>query len=218
MWRLIYDFVKKIINMFIWNFWNSMYFFARSRKPTYHEMSIYRVWNNPFGHCRSFLSSWRGVWSVVGTSTTDKDGRSWPLMDLVEDLKPGTYRISFNTGKWGFLPYVSIAFEVTESQKREHFHVPLLLSPFFSQHTVEARTVVQSSIHLVFGCTVIGHLSGLLCNIKQVNFSCVSFLQKMANSYANEIILLQALGLSPVLTSPSPSSETCLQKKHTYKK
>ncbi|CAN7067253.1 unnamed protein product, partial [Brassica rapa subsp. trilocularis] len=44
------------------------------------------------------------VWSVVGTSTTDKDGRSWPLMDLVEDLKPGT----------------------------EHFHVPLLLSPFFS--------------------------------------------------------------------------------------
>lgn len=74
-----------------------------------------------------------GVWSTVGTSATDKDGRSGPLMDLVEDLKPGTYRISFNTGKYlpgGFFPYVSIAFEVKESQKLEHFHVPLLISPF----------------------------------------------------------------------------------------
>ncbi|CAF1767652.1 BnaC09g33670D [Brassica napus] len=45
------------------------------------------------------------VWSVVGTSATDKDGSSGPLMDLVEDLKPCTL---------------------------EHFHVPLLLSPFSS--------------------------------------------------------------------------------------
>ncbi|KAL1217565.1 Uric acid degradation bifunctional protein TTL [Cardamine amara subsp. amara] len=74
-----------------------------------------------------------GVWSSVGTSATDKDGRSGPLMDLVEALNPGTYRISFNTAKYlpgGFFPYVSIAFEVKESQKLEHFHVPLLVSPF----------------------------------------------------------------------------------------
>ncbi|KAG2274816.1 hypothetical protein Bca4012_045182 [Brassica carinata] len=58
------------------------------------------------------------VWSVVGTSATDKDGSSGPLMDLVEDLKPWTYRISFNTETYcpgGFFPYVSIAFKVTES-------------------------------------------------------------------------------------------------------
>ena len=140
----------------------------RSRPPiTTHVLDVSRgapaagvevhleVWNGTTSP--SFGHGARGDWSMVGTSATDKDGRSGPLMDLVEALKPGTYRISFNTGKYcpgGFFPYVSIAFEVTESQKWEHFHVPLLLSPFFSQHTVEAKTVAQSSIHLVFGCTV----------------------------------------------------------------
>ncbi|CAN8253151.1 unnamed protein product [Cochlearia groenlandica] len=116
----------------------------RSRPPiTTHVLDVSRgspavgvevhleVWNGTtsptFGHGSG------GVWSVVGTSATDKDGRSGPLMDLVEALNPGTYRITFNTSKYcpgGFFPYVSIAFEVTESQKWEHFHVPLLLSPF----------------------------------------------------------------------------------------
>lgn len=72
-------------------------------------------------------------WTVQGSSTTDKDGRSGQLMKIVNDLNPGVYRISFNTGKYnphGFFPFVSIVFEVKESQKNEHFHVPLLLSPF----------------------------------------------------------------------------------------
>lgn len=72
-------------------------------------------------------------WILHGSSTTDKDGRSGQLMKVVNDLSPGVYRISFNTGKYnpnGFFPYVSIVFEVKESQKNEHFHVPLLLSPF----------------------------------------------------------------------------------------
>ncbi|RID74041.1 hypothetical protein BRARA_B01159 [Brassica rapa] len=116
----------------------------RSRPPiTTHVLDVSRgapaagvevhleVWNGTTSP--SFGHGARGDWSMVGTSATDKDGRSGPLMDLVEALKPGTYRISFNTGKYcpgGFFPYVSIAFEVTESQKWEHFHVPLLLSPF----------------------------------------------------------------------------------------
>lgn len=116
----------------------------RSRPPiTTHVLDVSRgapavgvevhleVWNGATGP--SFRQGDGGVWSIVGTSATDKDGRSGPLMDLVEALHPGTYRISFNTGKYcpgGFFPYVSIAFEVTESQKLEHFHVPLLLSPF----------------------------------------------------------------------------------------
>lgn len=74
-----------------------------------------------------------GGWALEGTSATDKDGRSGQLLSMVEAINPGIYRISFNTGKYfpaGFFPYVSIVFEIRESQKLEHFHVPLLLSPF----------------------------------------------------------------------------------------
>ena len=74
-----------------------------------------------------------GSWVFQGSSTTDLDGRSGPLLKIVDAVNPGIYRISFNTGKYnpnGFFPYVSIVFEIRESQKREHFHVPLLLSPF----------------------------------------------------------------------------------------
>jgi 5-hydroxyisourate hydrolase / 2-oxo-4-hydroxy-4-carboxy-5-ureidoimidazoline decarboxylase len=74
-----------------------------------------------------------GHWRIQGSSVTDKDGRSGQLISMIDSLNPGTYRISFNTGKYnpsGFYPYVSIVFEVRELQKLEHFHVPLLLSPF----------------------------------------------------------------------------------------
>ncbi|KAJ9565443.1 hypothetical protein OSB04_001409 [Centaurea solstitialis] len=80
-----------------------------------------------------FGESDKDKWMVLGSSMTDKDGRSGQLMKIVNDLSPGVYRISFNTGKYnpnGFFPFVSIVFEVKESQKAEHFHVPLLLSPF----------------------------------------------------------------------------------------
>ncbi|CAK7349252.1 unnamed protein product [Dovyalis caffra] len=74
-----------------------------------------------------------GGWVFQGSSTTDADGRSGQLMSIVDAVNPGVYRISFNTGKYcpsGFFPYVSIMFEIKESQSREHFHVPLLFSPF----------------------------------------------------------------------------------------
>ena len=80
-----------------------------------------------------FGQSDNAKWIFQGSSATDKDGRSGQLMKMVDDLSPGVYRISFNTGKYnpdGFFPFVSIVFEVKESQKNEHFHVPLLLSPF----------------------------------------------------------------------------------------
>lgn len=91
------------------------------------------------------LETWRGSmtgrptfkgsecgWSSLGSSHTNSDGRSGALMDIV-DISPGFYRISFNTGVYnphGFFPFVSIVFEIKESQSTEHFHVPLLLSPF----------------------------------------------------------------------------------------
>ena len=74
-----------------------------------------------------------GGWVLEGSSITDKDGRSGQLMSMIDALHPGIYKISFNIGKYcpsGFFPYVSILFEIKESQKWEHFHVPLLLSPF----------------------------------------------------------------------------------------
>lgn len=72
-------------------------------------------------------------WDLVGSSTTDSDGRSGPLMSIVDAVEPGLYRISFDTGRYcpgGFFPFVSIVFEIRETQKLEHFHVPLLFSPF----------------------------------------------------------------------------------------
>jgi len=69
---------------------------------------------------------------VLATGLTDTDGR-------VDDLGPnaldtGTYRLRFNTGGYfgetgtpTFYPEVVISFEVTGDQ---HYHVPLLLSPF----------------------------------------------------------------------------------------
>ncbi|XP_038682436.1 uric acid degradation bifunctional protein TTL isoform X2 [Tripterygium wilfordii] len=74
-----------------------------------------------------------GGWVFLGSSSTDSDGRSGQLMSITDAVKPGIYKINFNTGKYcpeGFFPYVSIVFEIRESQKWQHFHVPLLLSPF----------------------------------------------------------------------------------------
>ncbi|XP_047090672.1 uric acid degradation bifunctional protein TTL-like isoform X2 [Lolium rigidum] len=72
-------------------------------------------------------------WTMLGSSITNNDGRSGQLMDIVDNVAPGFYRISFNTSKYapsGFFPYVSIIFEIKKSQTTEHFHVPLLHSPF----------------------------------------------------------------------------------------
>ncbi|MCW2944440.1 MAG: uraH [Actinoallomurus sp.] len=64
-------------------------------------------------------------WAPVAEGRTDEDGR-------VRDLPPpdeGTYRLVFDTtGHSGFYPEVTVAFNVTDPG--EHYHVPLLLSPF----------------------------------------------------------------------------------------
>lgn len=90
------------------------------------------VWDNP--HSQPLICQADSIqWKLLGSSITDKDGRSGHLMETVDALNPGVYRISFDTGKYnpeGFFPYTSIVFKIRESQKWEHFHVPLLLSPF----------------------------------------------------------------------------------------
>jgi 5-hydroxyisourate hydrolase len=73
-------------------------------------------------------------WRQVGRGETDKDGR---LRDLLGDgaLVEGTYRLTFDTHTYfadrkveAFYPEVSVVFSVRDAV--EHYHVPLLLSPF----------------------------------------------------------------------------------------
>lgn len=67
--------------------------------------------------------------SVLARGTTDDDGRIADLGPV--DLAPGTYRITFDTGPYfaaTFYPEVVLSFTIDDPQ--EHYHVPLLLSPY----------------------------------------------------------------------------------------
>ena len=71
------------------------------------------------------------TWVPVVTDTTDSDGR----IRFPADLQHGTHRLVFDTaayfearGTAAFYPEVAIAFTVADPA--EHYHVPLLLSPF----------------------------------------------------------------------------------------
>ncbi|WP_457963967.1 hydroxyisourate hydrolase [Arthrobacter sp. D1-29] len=73
-----------------------------------------------------------GSWRELARSATDADGRAKDLGP--ESLSPGRYRLNFGTGDYyaglgttTFFPEVDLVFEVTGA---EHYHVPLLLSPF----------------------------------------------------------------------------------------
>jgi len=69
---------------------------------------------------------------AVATAETDADGRVGELGDDV--LEPGRYALVFDTGAYfastcqtAFFPQVTLVFDVAAA---EHYHVPLLLSPF----------------------------------------------------------------------------------------
>jgi 5-hydroxyisourate hydrolase len=66
-------------------------------------------------------------WREVGRGTTDDDGRLRTLTG--PSIDAGTYRITFDTAaRSDFFPEVAIVFEVKDAA--QHYHVPLLLSPF----------------------------------------------------------------------------------------
>jgi 5-hydroxyisourate hydrolase len=67
----------------------------------------------------------------LGTATTDRDGRA---KDFTPTLKPGTYTLSISVGEYfsssgrdSFYDVVRIDFKIAADQ---HYHVPLLISPF----------------------------------------------------------------------------------------
>ena len=66
-------------------------------------------------------------WEPVGRGTTDADGRVGDLLSARPE--DGRYRLTFDTGAYSrFYPEVSVTFVVEDGD--EHYHVPLLLSPF----------------------------------------------------------------------------------------
>jgi 5-hydroxyisourate hydrolase len=72
-------------------------------------------------------------WEPLARGTTDGDGR---VRDLLKSAPADNrYRLTFDTGAYfravgdaGFYPEVSVTFVVGPDE--EHYHVPLLLSPF----------------------------------------------------------------------------------------
>ena len=73
-------------------------------------------------------------WARLGEGKTNSDGRLPDLLSSEIKLKPGTYRLIFDTASYfkmigvkGFYPSVTIAFELLDDS---HYHVPLLLNPF----------------------------------------------------------------------------------------
>lgn len=72
---------------------------------------------------------------LVGSGTTDTDGRVRDLQRKDEPLGEGSYRLTFyvadyfsNAGRETFFPEVIVSFRIAAGT--EHYHVPLLLSPF----------------------------------------------------------------------------------------
>ncbi len=76
-----------------------------------------------------------GGWKLMGKGTTNSDGRIADLVPSETMLSAGVYRLIFDTAKYfanhqikGFYPQVTIVFRIEDPA--QHYHVPLLLSPF----------------------------------------------------------------------------------------
>jgi hydroxyisourate hydrolase len=74
-------------------------------------------------------------WQAIAEGITDIDGRLSNLLSVTEAFLPGHYRLIYETGPYFllrnvdcFFPQITIAFVVRDAQ--QHYHVPLLLSPF----------------------------------------------------------------------------------------
>ncbi len=68
---------------------------------------------------------------VIGSGSTDADGRIRALLAEGVTLESSDYRIQFEIGEYfaqGFYPEINIAFTVRDTSA--HYHVPLLISPF----------------------------------------------------------------------------------------
>jgi 5-hydroxyisourate hydrolase len=74
-------------------------------------------------------------WKLIGKGETDADGRLRELVPQGHAFVEGVYRLTFDTrayfasqGIESFYPEVSVIFSINDSG--QHYHVPLLLSPY----------------------------------------------------------------------------------------
>jgi 5-hydroxyisourate hydrolase len=74
-------------------------------------------------------------WQAIAEGITDIDGRLKDLLSPTEAFLPGHYRLIFDTGAYFamrsiecFFPLITVGFVVKDPV--QHYHVPLLLSPF----------------------------------------------------------------------------------------
>ncbi|HAG1966780.1 TPA: hydroxyisourate hydrolase [Salmonella enterica] len=74
-------------------------------------------------------------WVTLNSSVTSQDGRINALYPAGEEIQPGDYRVTFETGKYyagkkedTFFPEIPVIIHVPKAG--EHYHVPLLLSQY----------------------------------------------------------------------------------------
>ena len=74
-------------------------------------------------------------WCVVGRGSTDEDGRLRDLLPPNHQPQPGSYCLIFETTTYfamrqveAFYPEIRVTFTIRDAA--QHYHVPLLLSPF----------------------------------------------------------------------------------------
>ncbi|HYN23637.1 MAG: hydroxyisourate hydrolase [Pyrinomonadaceae bacterium] len=74
-------------------------------------------------------------WEQLTHAWTDEEGRVKPFFLLEEPLPAGTYRLVFDTEAYFsalnincFYPHVCVVFTIGEEP--QHYHIPLLISPF----------------------------------------------------------------------------------------
>jgi 5-hydroxyisourate hydrolase len=70
-----------------------------------------------------------GRWTKAGSGATDAEGRIRDLLPGDAKLNPGKYRLTFATAAYsGFYPSIEVSFVIEDPS--QHYHIPLLLSPF----------------------------------------------------------------------------------------
>lgn len=74
-------------------------------------------------------------WEMLGSAVTDSQGRVREFFPASARWERGDYRVVFRTGTFyaqqkqaSFFPEIPVIFRVEDTQ--QHYHIPLLLSPF----------------------------------------------------------------------------------------
>ncbi|MEJ7769664.1 MAG: hydroxyisourate hydrolase [Chitinophagaceae bacterium] len=82
----------------------------------------------------SLLKQQENEWKLTASGTTDNNGRIANFLPHDSILDNGIYKIKFFTREYftelsmpAFYPYIEVVFEISST---EHYHIPLLVSPF----------------------------------------------------------------------------------------